>query len=272
VSQYPNQPNEYPGQPPQSNPYPQQPYSYYPPSQPSTQPSGPYYPPSQPSTQPSAPYYPPPPPYYPPPPQQRKKSKVPLILGVIVGVLLLSCIGFGILGATTFNKIVASSTSIAHTTKQNNQLVSTPAPASQQYPTPTAANTSTAHFKIGDVVKINDEFQMSVDGAKTSLGDDFNKPTKSSDTLILVDVTIKNLSAEEEHISSLLQFHIHGVDGQKYAERINTNANAPDGKLEPGDTLKGTLTYEVPLSVHQYVFAFEPSIIEPGQTQWDVTI
>lgn len=113
---------------------------------------------------------------------------------------------------------------------------------------------------------------MTVDSAKTDPGDEFNKPLKAGNVYILVAVTLKNTSSKEENVSSLLQFHLHDAAGNQYTERINTNVTAPDGKLEPGDSLKGTLTYEIPPSTHQYVFAFEPDIVESGQTQWDLTV
>ena len=266
MSQYPNQSDPYSNQP---NPYSNQPPSsyQYPPQGYPQQPDQPYpQQPNQPYGQ--QPYYPPPPPYYPPLQPPRKKNNLLLILGIIGGVVLLSCIGLGIIAANA-GKSTQSNTPIVST-----PTASTPIANGNQNPgpTPAPASNSSVHYKVGDVVKINDTLQMTVNSAKTNPGDEFNKPLKAGNVYILVDVTLKNTSSKEEQISSLLQFHLHDASGQQYTERINTNVTAPDGKLEPGDSLKGTLTYEIPPSTHQYVFAFEPSIVESGQTQWDLTV
>jgi len=181
----------------------------------------------------------------------------------------LSCIGLSILVSHAANSAARSDTPIAST-----ETVSTPVPNGNQDsgPTPAPASNSNVHYKVGDAVKIGNLFQMTVNSAKTDPGDNFNKPEKAGDTFVLVDVTLKNTSSQEQTVSSLLQFHLRDASGQQYTERINTNVNAPDGKLEAGDSLKGTLTYEVPTSTHQYVFAFEPNIVESGQTQWDITV
>ena len=181
----------------------------------------------------------------------------------------MSCIGLSILVAHS-----ASSTTRSDTAVVSDSTASTPVANGNQGSgsTPAPASNSNVHYKVGDVVKINDTLQMTVNSAKTNPGDDFNKPLKAGNVYILIDVTLKNTSSKEEHISSLLQFHLHDTTGEQYEERINTNATAPDGKVEPGDSLKGTLTYEIPPTTHQYVFAFEPDIAESGQTQWDLSV
>ena len=266
LSQYPNPSDPYSTQ---SNPYSYQPsssYQYppqgYPP--PSDQPY-----PQQPNQQyGQQPYYPPPPPYYPPSPPPPKKNNLLLILGIIGGIILLGCIGLSVFVATA-GQSTRSSTSVVST-----YTASTPAANGYQGsgPTPAPAANSTSHHKIGEVVKVSDTLQMTVNSAKTDSGDNFNKPSKDGDTFILIDVTLKNTSSKEEQFSSLLQFHLHDASGRSYIEKINTNATAPDGKVEPGESLKGTLTYEIPSNMHQYVFSFEPNIVDSGQTEWDVTV
>ena len=112
---------------------------------------------------------------------------------------------------------------------------------------------------------------MTVNSAKTSNRDDITQP-KSGDTFVIMDVTIKNVSNQEQNISSLLQFNMKDSTGQVYTETIVDGATPPDGKIEPGDVLRGQLAYEVPTSQHSFTFSFEADITSSGQTIWDVTV
>ena len=90
---------------------------------------------------------------------------------------------------------------------------------------------------------------------------------------MIVTVQVKNISSQEQAMSSLLQWNIQDTSGQKYNIGIDTNAGASlDGKVEAGMPLKGTLTYEVPPNVKSYVLSFQQDLISSGQTIWDITV
>jgi hypothetical protein len=116
---YPNDPNSQPGYPqypqPQQPPYSQPPYSQPPYSQP-------------PYSQPPA-YQPPPyqPPVYQPPTQPPKKSggsRVPLIIGIIVAVIVVACVG---LCGTVFVIASKGATALSTTASQITTQVATQA-------------------------------------------------------------------------------------------------------------------------------------------------
>lgn len=193
---------------------------------------------------------------YPPPQPPKKKSRLGLwiVLGVIV-VLLLACGGVAVAvtnGAKSVATVVA--TQVATTTTAQSQ--STTAPTNQ-------------HFKVGQVVKVNDTWQVTINSVKTVNGGEFSTPT-AGDTYFIVDVTLKNLSGQEQDVSSALNFSLQDATGQKYTETILIGETPPDGKVEANSLLRGQLTYEVPTSQKSFTFNFEPDIVAGDQTVWDL--
>ncbi len=135
----------------------------------------------------------------------------------------------------------------------------------------TGSSNSSKHFKVGDQVKVGDTFIVTINSFKTSKGDDFDQP-KSGNTFVIVDMTIKNISNEEQDISTDLQCTLKDSTGQKYDETILSNATDPGGKLAAGDIVKGQIPYEVSASQHDFTFAFEADIVSGGQTIWDLHV
>lgn len=130
---------------------------------------------------------------------------------------------------------------------------------------------SSKHFKVGDQVKVGTTYIVTVNSAKTNQGDDVIQP-KSGDTFLIVDVSLKNVSSQEQDVSSLLMFTLKDATGQKYDETITDGATPPDGQLAAGDVLRGQLSYEVPQSQHSFTLAFQADITSSGQTIWDLSV
>jgi flagellar basal body-associated protein FliL len=206
-------------------------------------------------------YMPPQPPMYPPPPSQPhpKRGRLWLIVGIIVVVILAACIGVSTL------VLKSSNTGTVIQNSQNSSQNNTPAS------TPTTAPSS-QHFKVGDQVKVGDTWIVTVNSATTSKGSDISTP-KSGNIYLVLDVTLKNVSNQEQNVSSIAQFTLEDSTGQKYDETYTDFAKpAPDGKVEAGSPIRGQFVYEVPLSEHHFTFAFEAEIASGGQTIWDITV
>lgn len=135
----------------------------------------------------------------------------------------------------------------------------------------TSASSSSKHFKVGDQVKVGSTYVVTVNSVKTSQGDDVFQP-KSGNTFLIVDVTLKNVSSQEQNVSSLLMFTLKDSTGQKYDETVTSNTTPPDGKVEAGDMLRGQLAYEVPQSQRSFTLAFQADITSGGQTIWDLSV
>jgi Domain of unknown function (DUF4352) len=128
------------------------------------------------------------------------------------------------------------------------------------------------HFKTGDVVKVGNIWQVTVNSVKTDTGGQYSA-LKAGDVYLLVDVSMNNISTQEQNTSSLLDWTLKGTDGQKYNDSFFSGApSAPDGKVEAGSPAKGTLVYEVPSSVKSFNLAFAPSVFTGGQTVWDISV
>jgi flagellar basal body-associated protein FliL len=180
--------------------------------------------------------------YQPPPPKKRSRTWLWIVLGVLA-VLLLGCIG-----------IVALVTSAAKTT--NTGTVATTIPSSSTS-APTS-NPSGQHFKVGQVVTVGDTWQVTVNSANHHYH--------------ILDVTLKNISLQEQNVSSALNFSLQDSTGQKYTETILPSKTPPDGKVEAGSLLRGQLSYEVPTSEKAFTFSFQANVISGGQTIWDIKV
>lgn len=137
--------------------------------------------------------------------------------------------------------------------------------------TTSGSSSSNKHFKVGDQVKIGDNFIVTINSFKTNPGDEFDQP-KSGNEFVVVDLTIKNVGSDEQDISTILQCTLKDSTGQKYNETFISNLTAPDGKLAAGDLVKGQVAYEVPKAQHDFTFDFEADIISSGETVWDLSV
>ena len=123
-------------------------------------------------------------------------------------------------------------------------------------------------FKVGDVVTVGTDWQVTVNSVKTSAGGDFDQ-LKTGDTFLEISVTMKNISSQEQDASSLIFWSLKDSTGQQYDEAVVTDApSTPDGKVAAGDKLTGTLSYQVPLTQKQFELSFAPDPISSGQTIW----
>lgn len=223
----------------QTPPQAQQPYppQQYPPQQ---------YPPQQ---------YPPQ--QYPPqplPPRKKRRGRTFLVVGVVVIVLIIIIV-----------VIVNSGQSPKNTGNTSSPSSSTA--------TSVPAQTGSQTFKVGQVVTVGNTWQITVLSAKTSAGGQFSTLQKPSDVYLLVAVSMKNISGQEQDVSSLIQWTLKDSTGQTYNETIDTDAPAtPDGKVAASSLLKGTIAYEVPKSMKSFTLSFQNDITSTGQTIWTITV
>lgn len=134
-------------------------------------------------------------------------------------------------------------------------------------PTPAPAQ----HFKVSDTVKVGSVWQININSVKSSPGQDFSTPA-AGNTFLLIDVTLKNLSSQEQNVSSLLMFGLKDDTGQTYTETITSFTTSPNGKVEAGGLLRGTIAYEVPATAHKFLFSFQADIVSSGQAIWDLSV
>ncbi|GAG64650.1 unnamed protein product, partial [marine sediment metagenome] len=106
-------------------------------------------------------------------------------------------------------------------------------------------------FEIGDTIKMGN-LQFKVNSVRTSEGDEFFKPDEGN-VYLFVDITIENISNEEENISSLLMFKIVDKDGRSYNIALLGEAKGSvDGSLGAGRKMTGELSYEVLKDINEF--------------------
>lgn len=229
------------------------------PQQPPYNPNQSYPPPYNPM-QAGQPYQQPYPPFMPPPPP--KKSHTVRNLGIGCGSLIVLLALCGIIATVVTNGSHATPNTGATVAKSQSTTAATTAP--------TTAAAPAKHFKVGDVVKVGDTWEVTVNSVKTSPGGQYDSP---KGIYVLLDVTAKNVSSKEQDISSILDFKLADSTGVSYTETFSTLdlPSPPDGKVEAGAPSRGTFIYDVPKDMKSFTFAFAPDFLADGQTIWDIT-
>jgi Domain of unknown function (DUF4352) len=250
--------NNNPQQPSQPwNNNPQQPYQQYPPDNSGQQPwnTNPQQPPYQ--QYPQQPYYPQQPPMYQQPP--KKRAKWPWFVGG--GCLVLLLITCGVLVALgKFASTVVTQGNIS-------KIAATVQSAAQASVTPTSIS---AHHKINEAVSADTIWQITVTKVSTNQGSTLVTP-QAGNTLLQVEVTMKNISTQQQTASSLIQYSLHDASGQKYTEDLLTGKVGPEGVVGAGNSLKGTITYEVPQNTKSFILDFTANFTGE-QVSWDLTL
>ncbi|HEX9035476.1 MAG TPA: DUF4352 domain-containing protein [Ktedonobacterales bacterium] len=135
-----------------------------------------------------------------------------------------------------------------------------------------SSSSSAAHFKVGDQVKVGDTWVVTLNSVTTHGSTDIDQ-LNAGDTYLVLDMTFKNVSSQEQSLSSLLQLSLKDSTGQSYNETVTSFAKAtPDGKVEAGGLSRGQLVFEVPSSQKSFTLAFEADITSGGQTIWDIKL
>jgi hypothetical protein len=202
------------------------------------------------------------------PPVQRKARWLPWIITLIIVFFIGVVIGRLLAPSASSPDTASASTPRQSSAPASSQATSAPTQAASA---PTQAQQSSQHFKVGQAVQVGNTWQIIVNSVKTSQGDDIDTP-KPGDVYLLIDVTMKNISSQEQTASSLFMWTLRDTSGQEYTEAIMASTTSPDGKVEAGSQIRGTLVYEVPASLHAYTLAFDADLMSQGQTIWDISV
>lgn len=112
---------------------------------------------------------------------------------------------------------------------------------------------------IGDTIS-DEEFKITLNSAKFSKSDLFDiKP--ENDNYLILDVSIENLSDEENSISSLISFELQGSDNFEYTQSLTAKKKGNlDGSIQPGGKLRGQIAYDV-ADLESYLFTYKNSLL-----------
>ena len=124
---------------------------------------------------------------------------------------------------------------------------------------------------IGKPWKVDDTWTVTVNSAKTNHGDSFIAPA-AGHIFVVVDVTLKNTSTNNQAVSSLIMFSLKDATGQAYDPAFLSGTKAPDGTVRAGSLLRGQLAYDVPIAQHTFTFDFQPGLSSSELVEWTVKI
>jgi len=204
-------------------------------------------------------------PMYQPPPQSmppfkqpaKKKSKLGLILAIIAGVLVLSCIGvFALVSSAT--KSTATST------------ISTISTATSSQSTDTSTTNQIA--KVGQTITV-DGVACTLISVKTLAADEITKP-KPGNEFIVVHIKLNNTGSDEKNYNPF-DFHVKSGSGNITDEEIvppqsyTANNELNSGKLSAGGAVEGDIVFQVPKGDHKAQMTWQPSFFgNAGDNAW----
>lgn len=192
----------------------------------------------------------------PAPTQPRKARKGRLAAAVLVLLLL---IGGGV-GTFLFVR-----TGQAKPTTPTAHVTTTPANI-----TPTTGSTGT----VGQPLQAGQTWIVTLTNVHSTTTSDY--PPKAGYTYLEFSLTLKNISANKQFVSSMVEFTLTDANGVHYIETVSdTNIRkALDGNIAFGQTLTGQVAYHVPQSQHHFTLAFNYGLPDGSSdaVSWSITL
>lgn len=139
-----------------------------------------------------------------------------------------------------------------------------------------SSNSATAtpiqHFKVGQVVNVSNTWQITISSFAVVKGDEFTQP-QSGNQFVAFAVTFKNISKSEQEVFGSADWKLKDATGQAYdSTYVPNQPQEPSGKVESGETQRGTIAYEVPATQKQFTLAYQGSFLSTGQVIWNLSL
>lgn len=126
-------------------------------------------------------------------------------------------------------------------------------------PAELAGETNQQTFKVGNVVEVG-TLSFIINGVTSPEGTYFFKPEQGN-KFLAVDITIENKGQNLDHISSMMGMSLKDASGREYRwDLMATGASGDplkDGKLAPGEKMRGQVGFQIPANVTGLVFVFD---------------
>ena len=191
-------------------------------------------------------------------PMKIARGKLRIILGIVV--TLVAIVGVVVSGHNNTPHQTKSLPVSAKQQHQATQVVMTPIPQ------PTLVIQA-----IGKAVVVDSIWTITLNSARTSMGDAFSTPG-AGDVYLVVDLTVKNTSRHFQDMLSGNQIVVKDSTGHQYRETITDFATPPDGTIKPGGSQRGQLAYEIPATMHTFSYFFQADTNGTDLTEWVLTV
>ena len=131
-------------------------------------------------------------------------------------------------------------------------------PKATAAPKPTAVPTQprVQIYKVGDIVQVQDHTIVL-------------NSAKFQNNILKANFTIENKGAQDVLVSSMMSFSAKDTDGVKLEQSIFDCGTSLDGKVLPGDKLKGDICWKAttsPIKIY-----YEANLFGSGAVVWQVT-
>ncbi|HEY7416413.1 MAG TPA: DUF4352 domain-containing protein [Ktedonobacteraceae bacterium] len=184
------------------------------------------------------------------PPKKKRRIWLWALIGMVV--IFAMCSIFALLPSKGSNSNT-SATSITPTPSHSNN----------------SSSSSTSQNKPNDPVSVADTWQVTIGNITTNDGDAISQPD-AGNVYLQIGVSLKNISDQTQTASSVLMWDLKDTSGKQYDPVLLTSANSPDGDVGAGQSLQGTLVYEVPQSTTSFTLSFT-SDLDSTPVEWDIS-
>ncbi|MBI5228790.1 DUF4352 domain-containing protein [Candidatus Micrarchaeota archaeon] len=188
-----------------------------------------------------------------------------LFIGLVIAALFL----FGCVNDSEVKKVGTTTTAQAVSGAQT---------------TSTLVITTTTEVKTAKVAEVgealtNDELKImlnSVDFVDTIPNENeyLTSTAKEGKTFAIVDVTVENVGKKADlGVSSISSFKIKDQEGYSYSMDAMATINLKqqiEGKLQPGDKIRGKIAFEVPKNAKGLQLVFDFGLIDAAQAKFNL--
>jgi hypothetical protein len=190
-----------------------------------------------------------------------------LVAFVFAALLLFGCT------STEVKKIESSPTPVATLAATTTATAATS--VATQTPTPEVKTVKVA--EVGETLG-NDHLKITLNsvGFMETIPNDNEflvQKAKDGNTFAVVDVTIENVDKDATSISSLLQFKTKDADGYNYEMATMATISLDqqvDGKLQPGEKVRGKVAFEVPKTANGLQLVFDFGLVDLAQAKFNL--
>lgn len=126
-----------------------------------------------------------------------------------------------------------------------------------------AGEVAPAVVAVGEPAEVNN-LRLTVNGVSFPPGQQFAMPNEGNQ-FVVVDLSLENIGATPQSISSVLQMKLKDDTGQIYGADLMgpviSGIESPDGEIAPGETWTRPVTFQTPLDAAGLTFVFDGDLI-----------
>jgi len=190
--------------------------------------------------------------------QYRSPLWVPMLTALVALLATLACGGIGTKQAESPKPTAARASATAAPSATTAPIVETNTPSAVAAPvaTPVPPSPAPTSYRVGEIAHAG-SLALVVLGWDSPPGDRYNKPDEGQ-IFVAVDVLFVNQGNASTSVSSLLQTNLRDSEEQEYrydpVASIAAGVSNPDGEIDPGEQVRGTIGFQVPQDAGELVF------------------